>query len=45
VQQWLAGGLDRAGPATVAIVFALLLAGGSTAARAAARRGRSRVHR
>jgi cytochrome c-type biogenesis protein len=45
VQRWLAGGLDRAGPAAVAIVFALLLAGGLTAARAAARQGRSRVDR
>jgi cytochrome c-type biogenesis protein len=45
VQRWLAGGLDRAGPATVAAVVALLLAGGLAGAWAATRRSRSRVDR
>jgi cytochrome c-type biogenesis protein len=45
VQRWLASTLDRAGPATVAGVVAVLLAGGLAAAWAAARRSRSSVDR
>ena len=45
VQRWLAGGLDRVGPVTVAVVVALLVAGSAAADWAAARRGRSSVDR
>jgi cytochrome c biogenesis protein CcdA len=45
VQRWLGGTLDRAGPATITAIFAVLLAGGLAAAWAAARRSRSSVDR
>jgi cytochrome c-type biogenesis protein len=45
VQRWLAGGLDRIGPAAVAAIAALLAAGGLVATWAAARRSRSGVGR
>jgi cytochrome c biogenesis protein CcdA len=44
-QRWLANRLDHAGPGTVTVVFALLLAGGLAAAWTTARRRRSSVDR